>query len=254
MERIGIATDLVVASLATRSNSRGGRPNEIVPIADAKRLPPLQSEDVDRIGRFVVWTDTAGQVTLARPLSDTSRLALERRAHELQCAVAPYSDEHRDEVLGAISGMLGGFPSMQRYDQVAALGMAAAYAWTVRERPPWAIQHGCNLIRSGEAGLNRAYCPTEPEFNQLAKRVAAPYVEALRRSRQLLKADVLPEPRPKPSREEIEAKLGRTLAKPPPDPCYAARAFSDLEARKVRREGCVPPDDFQETLPPSVPL
>jgi hypothetical protein len=107
--------------------------------------------------------------------------------------------------------MLGGFPNMQRHDRKAALGIAIAYLELAAERPPWAILKACQLVRVGEAGLNPGFCPTEPEFNILARRIVAPYAEALRSARQLLDADVREELKPKLSREEIEAKLGRKI-------------------------------------------
>jgi hypothetical protein len=137
---------------------------------------------------------------------------------------------------------------MQRHDRVAALGMAAAYLWTVRERPPWAIESGCNLLRVGEAALNRSFCPSEREFSDVVKRLVAPYVDALRRVRLLLSAVVRPPDPPKLSQEEIEAKLGRRISAPPIDGHCMARALSDLEVRKARRQGTLP------DVPLSVPL
>jgi hypothetical protein len=255
MERIGTkAVAAAVDSLRFSLNSRGERRNEIAPIADADRLPELRSPEVTRVERFVQWTDSAGQLTLPPPLGDETRSRLTTRAHDLERAIAPCREEHRDRLLGAIAGMLGAFPTMQRHDRVAALGMAAAYLWTVRERPPWAIVNGCNLVRVGQAGLNRSFCPSEPEFSDIVKRLVAPYVDALRRVRLLLSAAVRPPDPPKLSREEIEAKLGRRIGAPPTDEHYMARALSDLEARKARRDPDLPPLPGTVPLLPDVPL
>lgn len=200
--------------LSTLSNSRGGPPNAIVPIANSDHLPELHSWDLARIERLVVWTSAAGQLELARPLSGEETSWLSLRVHELERALEPWRGDSRDDLLGAISRMLGGFPNMQRHDRTAALGIAIAYLELAAERPPWAILKACHLVRAGEAGLNPGFCPTEPEFNILARRCVAPYVEALRRARQLLDADVREELKPKLSREEIEAKLGRKIRDP----------------------------------------
>jgi hypothetical protein len=242
MERIGTVVGKAVEVLrSTPSNSGGTRANEIVPIADTDQLPPLRSPEVDRLERLVGWTDsvagmnTACQLSLLCPLSDASRSILHRRIHELERAIAPCRENSRDKLLGAISGMLGAFPMMQRLDRIAALGIAAAYLWTVRERPPWAIAKACELVRSAEANLSRGYCPTEPEFSHLVKECVAPYLDALRRARQLLHAEVLPAPKPKLSREEIEAKLGRKLGTPPASPLdYAAAAEATRERARDR--------------------
>ena len=128
-----------------------------------------------------------GTAVLRRPFNDVERSALEKRVWSLKCAVAPPQEEHRDSLLAAIVGMLGAFPAMQRYDELTGLALAAAYLWSARERPPWAILKACHMVRSGTAGLNRAFCPSEPEFNAVAERCASAWVDALRRAKELLR-------------------------------------------------------------------
>jgi hypothetical protein len=206
---------VVADLLSTLSHSRGGPANAIVPIANSDHLPEVHSRDLSRIERLVVWTSAAGQLELARPLTGEETAWLSVRMHALERALEPWRGDSRDDLLGVISRMLGGFPNMQRHDRVAALGIAMAYLEVAAECPPWAILKACQLVRRGKAGLNPSFCPTEPEFNILARRLLAPYVEALRRARQLLDADVREELKPKLGRKEIEAKLGRKIRDPP---------------------------------------
>jgi len=105
----------------------------------------------------------------------------------------------------------------------------------------------CQMVRLGTAGLNPAYCPSEPEFNILIGRLIDPYVDALRRTECLMTAKIDAPSPPKPTREEIEAKLGRPLGsrassktQAPPVPAgdgkHAQRVFAELAARKTQRE------------------
>jgi hypothetical protein len=134
--------------------------------------------------------------------------------------------------------MLGAFPAMQRYDDLTALAIAAAYLWSARERPHWATLKACDMVRSGSAGLNRAFCPSEPEFNAIAERCADAYVSALRRAEELL-AGVDAQTRAK------QLLAGKAPRSSPPAPAkpkdqgdggHAARALADLEARRTWRD------------------
>jgi hypothetical protein len=110
------------------------------------------------------------------------------------------------------------------------------------------------MVRSGTAGLNHAFCPTEPEFNAIAGRCAEFYARLLRRTKQLLAAGVYtpPPPKPRPSvgpwccllcKEELAITKNRSRAVPsdgaysaPSNGVHAARAIADLEARRWARE------------------
>jgi hypothetical protein len=216
MQHIGT---VVAASLSIRSSSHGGRlVNQPVSITSEDYLPPLSVLPLDRdLLRVVEFWEGGGVVSgapvLRRPFNGAEQSALERRVHELRCAVAPFDGRNRDALLQEISGMLGGFPTMQRFDQVAALSMAAAYLLTARERPHWAIIKACRMVRGGTAGLAVAYCPSEPEFNTLIGRRVEPYADKLRRMQRLLDAKAEPPTPPKLTREEIEARLGRPLGR-----------------------------------------
>jgi hypothetical protein len=234
-----------------RSNSHGGRQvNQIVPTTREDRLPALHVREVDRDLHAVVMFWEGGGVgtgtpVLRRPFNADEQSLLDHRTWELRCAVAPFQDRNRDELLQAISMMLG-FPNMQRLDRSAALSMAVAYLSLTKERPHWAIVKACLMVRLGTAGLNPAYCPSEPEFNILIGRLVDPYVDALRRTECLMVAKIAPPSPPKPTRAEIEAKLGHPLstpsseAKAAPVPAgdgkHAVRVMAELAARKVRKE------------------
>jgi transposase len=192
------------------------------------QMKPEQAE-IARLKREV-----AGTPVLRRPFSDAELSALQGRVWSLSCGVAPPQETHRDALLRAILGMLGGFPMMQRYDEVAGLAIAAAYLWSARKRPRWAILKACDMVRSGNAGLNLAFCPSEAEFNTIAGRCADPYVNALRRAKELLAAvdgrakqllagrTEAPREAPRP----MPAKSGQRELR---DGRHVARALADLE-------------------------
>jgi hypothetical protein len=245
MERLGT----LAASLATRSDlAASARPvRAVIPTTRERDLPPLFVPEIDReLPRLVMFWEggsasgeSKGMAVLRRPFTDVERTALEERVWSLTCAVAPPQEADRDTLLEAISGMLGAFPAMQRHDDLTAMAIAAGYLWTARERPPWAILKACGLVRSGAAGLNRAFCPSEPEFNAIAERCTAAWVDALRRTKELLagidrqtrakqllagKAASAPRPpTPRPNDRKLPSGDGK----------HAARALADLEARKT---------------------
>jgi hypothetical protein len=223
-----------------------------VAITHEDRLPAIYVREIDRDLRDLVrcWEGGAvgsGTPMLRRPLNDTERSALEHRIWELRCALTPFENSDREALGRAINGMLGAFPTMQRFDQVAALSMGRAYLSLAERRPYWAIVKACQMVRLGTAGLNSGFCLSEPEFNSLVGRLVEPYVNALRRAECLLAAKIEPPASPRPTREELEAKLGRRLdppsshePKPPAMPAgdggHAARVIADLAARKAMRE------------------
>jgi hypothetical protein len=149
--------------------------------------------------------------------------------------------------------MLGAFPAMQRFDQHAALGIAASYMMIARQAPHWAIVKTCEMVRADQAGINPDFCPSEPQFVTIVAGLVKPYADALRRAEQLLEVKVDAPSGPKLTRAEIEARLGRPLGsgisfkvQAPPvsvgDGKHASRALANLAAQKARREaGSVPP-------------
>jgi hypothetical protein len=213
MERIGT----VVASLSTPTSLPNAQPaRQVIPTTREDRLPAIFVREIDRDLQCVVafWESGgvgAGTPVLRRALKASEQALLERRVWELRCAVAPFEARSRDALLQAISGMLGAFPNMQRFDQQTALGIAANYLMIVRQQPHWAIVKACEMVRTNAAGLSPGFCPSEPEFVTAVARLAKPYAGALQRAEQLLQGKANDPPPPKLTREEIEAKLGRRL-------------------------------------------
>jgi hypothetical protein len=228
------AVGAVAASLVTQLRSPAATQVSI-PILREDRLPALFVLAVDRSipDRVVMFWENGGvglgTPVLRRRLTDAEKSALEQRASELRDALAPWPESSRDKLLEEISGMLGAFPSMQRLDEETAMCMAAAYLWTVRGRPHWAISKGCGMVRAGAAGFNPSYCPSEPEFNKMIGRLIADYVNRLAATERLLAAKAEQRPVRPVSLQPIPT------ASPGSDRNHAARAIADLQARKVQR-------------------
>jgi hypothetical protein len=221
---------------------------DIVPITREDQLPAPVNLETDRTipDRVLMWTGSNGEAELRRSLTLDERTKLERRDSELRSALAPWPPSSREVLETEVSLMLN-FPANRGLDETAAMGFVAHYLQLTRSRPHWAIVKACRMVRLGKAGLPPAYCPTEPEFNQLIDREVAYYERALAKARKVLDAKVRPPDPPKPTRAEIEAKLGRPIgeakaeAKAPvrstvDDGNHAARVMADIAARKAQRE------------------
>ena len=139
----------------------------------------------------------------------------------LAAMAAPTTGRHGDRCASAVSGMLNGFPAMSRLDIESALATVGGYLHVVRNYPTWAIIKACEQVRAGQAGLNTSFCPSEPEFCELVRKLVAPYALQLRKTEALLVA--------KPP----NAEAPREAAQPAPqirkpDTGYAKRAVIDL--------------------------
>lgn len=141
--------------------------------------------------RLVCFRDIRGRPELVRELTTDERAALELRVSSLKDSLEPYAPHDRTACAAAISGMIGGFSVMHRHSGEVAAAITAAYLWTVRERPRWAIEQACSDIRGGKASLAPNYCPNEPEFNVVIGNVLAPYKAKLAAASDLLKAAVI---------------------------------------------------------------
>ncbi len=103
----------------------------------------------------------------------------------------------------------------------ASTRLCGGYLHVVRNYPTWAIIKACEQVRAGQAGLNTSFCPSEPEFCELVRKLVAPYALQLRKTEALLVA--------KPP----NAEAPREAAQPAPqirkpDTGYAKRAVIDL--------------------------
>jgi hypothetical protein len=221
---------------------------ETLPIKLGEDLPAIFDRDADRAipDRVLAWVGSDGGAELRRPLATAERKTLERRVGSLQRALVPWSKADRNLLEGEISLMFSGFPSMQKLDDVAATGLVAQHLQSVRPYPFWAVSKACRLVRTGQAGLPLQYCPSEPEFNAVVRRLVSDYERRLVEAQRLLDAKVQKPPAPKQTREEIEVRLGHSLgprasseAQPAPVPAgdgkHAERVFAELAARKARR-------------------
>lgn len=141
--------------------------------------------------RVVCFRDMRGRPEIVRALTVDERSALANRLASLETALEPYQADDRIACGAAISGMIGAFAVMQRHSGEVAAAITAAYLWTVRDRPRWAIEQACSDIRSGRAGLAPNYCPNEPEFNIAVGKVLAPFRIRLAAAKDLLSAEVV---------------------------------------------------------------
>jgi hypothetical protein len=233
---------------ATSPHSRA-----IVPVTDRADLPAIFEPAVDRtltdcvVGFWIGRTDDdRGTPELRRALEPDERARFEARALALRRAVAPALQANEADLLSAISRMLGGWPQLQRLDQVAALAMAKSYQWTVRNQPPWAILLACEKVGEGAApGINPAFPLSEAQFAIEVRRHVDGYRKALWETEAVLNARVIAAPVvEKLPREEIEAKLGRPIGDRPQPPVkgeagkadgkHQQRVAEDLERRRMR--------------------
>jgi hypothetical protein len=183
----------LVASLSSQLSS--ARELTIVPVEDSSQVPAIFVRETDRdIPERVVswWYEGIAKPipVLRRSLREDERITLERRRRDLLIALAaPADGHHGDRCAGAVAGMLAGFPAMSRHDIKAATAMVAGYLSIVGDLPPWAIMKASRMVRSGQAGLNMSFCPSEPEFCGVVKRIVAPYEERRRKIDALLLAE-----------------------------------------------------------------
>jgi hypothetical protein len=183
----------LVASLSSQLS--WARELTIVPVEDSSQVPAIFVRETDRdIPERVVswWYEGIAKPVpvLRRSLREDERTTLERRRRDLLIALAAPADcHHGDRCAGAVAGMLAGFPAMSRHDIKAATAMVAGYLSIVGDLPPWAIIKASRVVRSGQAGLNMSFCPSEPEFCGVVKRIVAPYEERRRKIDALLLAE-----------------------------------------------------------------
>jgi hypothetical protein len=212
-----------------------------------------QEADID-IPRRVqgAWKPTGGVRVLHRALTSAERAAVTMRAQDLEEALRPYAPDEREDVEIALFAMLGGFRSMrQQADNAEAVIQVLRNV--LREFPAWAIEQGCLIIAQGRGvdadgkPLDRTWPPNDPQVHAVVTEVVRIHCKNLQQARDLLNAPVEQIETPRPSREELEAKLGRPLndsrrlSPPAPikdghDSKHMQRVLADIEARRLRRE------------------
>jgi hypothetical protein len=214
----------LAASIASQCTLR--REPAPAPILDSKQLPKFFVREVDRDipDRVVAWYENGQELitpNLRRALTAGERATLSQRRDELETALAaPVTGRHGDRCATAVSGMLSAFPLMARLDMESAVATVGGYLHTVRNYPPWAVIKASEQVRTGMAGLNTSFCPSEPDFCELVRKIVAPYELQLHKTEALLSA--------KPP----SAEPSRQAPRPPPqarrpDTGYARRAIID---------------------------
>jgi hypothetical protein len=211
------------------------------PISDRSRVPAefVRETDRDIPDRVTAWHEgLTDKPVLRRALTNSEGVALMRRREDLLRALAaPSNGRHGDRCASAVSAMLAGFPTMARLDIESATATVGGYLHVVRSCPPWAVITACDQVRTGRAGLSTSYCPSEPEFCTVVRRIVATYELQLRKTEALLDAE--PPKAPEPFRREV------LKPKPAPDTGYARRATTDLAINKLRREMAESPSVFE---------
>lgn len=185
--------------------------------------------------------DDDGVWLLYRLPSEDERAALVRRQAALEIAATP-ALPHESAV--AVVQMFSGFPSYRAGEADAEM-MATQYATVLRKYPAWAIRAACDEISSGRLvgdealNLNPAFPPSAEQVAIVTAREVRALERELVEVREVLTGRV-EDHHPRPTKEEIEAKLGRAIGtKPapaalPPDRAKVLKA--DLAERRARNE------------------
>lgn len=246
MDNIGTA---VVQVLQQAAN-----PTPSLPSKPPGARPPLLDRTTDYEIPARVWSNWKpefGPRSLRRELTRDERAAVALRAEAIGCAMVPFTSAESDLVDGAIHGLLAGFRS-GRPGLEGAEAMAEVTKAVLRKFPAWAIVAGCQKIVRGEIeGLSRDWAPSDRAIHDVVADIVRPYQQVLDNARALLAAPVEPPEPPRLTREEIEAKLGRSVKDgarvhkisdepeadaPRPDGKHAQRVAADLAARAARRQ------------------
>ena len=202
---------------------------------------------------------------LSEPLSPDVRNTLMHRSDVLAACLAPAAKSEHQQMAAAISLMLGGFGGST---SGPAEHLTAIYVSEMRDLPLWAIVGACKAISRGEVeGASLDFKPSVARLRQAVRALMAPWDEEMFHLREVLNAEALkPEDEdmrkrtdalvgtfaagltaepPRPTLEELEAKLGRPIGPRPRKPIpkvwegdgkHAQRVAADLERRRKLRE------------------
>jgi hypothetical protein len=118
--------------------------------------------------------------SIARELTPGERARVQRRRDELQIGCSPFLPSEDDRVIAALSEMLGGFRSLQRQGDEAAVAALAVLRRLVAEFPVWAIEEACEALKRGTAILDgrrisHEYPPNDSQVYGVIKEILAPY-------------------------------------------------------------------------------
>lgn len=249
METIGRAIAAVAAKAAA---GVGLQPTlSIKPVLPAKRdangLPSIADEECDiAIPRRVLsaWIPDGGQRAVIRALTAKERALVEGRAGALRDALRPFAPTEQGRVNAEIAAMFNGFRSMRQQDEDVTATVEVTRR-VLREFPLWAISRGCLLIAQKKADLDPKWPPNDSQIYGVVEEIVRYFRARLVAADGLLSAPVESPDPPRPTAEEIAARLGREvgpLASKPKrrdpfegDGKHAQRVMADIEARRARR-------------------
>lgn len=193
------------------------------------------------------WAPEHGLRPLRRALTERERSAVGYRAETLRGGLHRFVAKDTNVVRAVLHGMLGGFRSLRQQDDNAEMSVNVLLC-VLREFPAWAIEEACIRIATGQTDLNERWPPSDAQIHDLVASIAAPYQKLLEQADALLSAPVDAPMEPvRPSKDEVEAKLGRPITPPiaktvpdepqvPVDGNHMARVLADIAARKGRAE------------------
>ena len=196
------------------------------------------------------WIPAKGKRAIVRAFTDAERDCVQRRHAELTRGLEPFLPQQRDRIRAPLHAMLGGFRSLRESGEDAETAVEVLLA-VLRDFPAWAIEEACIRIARRDIDidppLDRRWAPSDSQIYAAVSAIVQPFRKALATAQALLDAPVALPPAPRPSRAEIESKLGRavndrTVAPATPVPAeigdgkHAQRVMEDLRRRKALAE------------------
>lgn len=135
---------------------------------------------------------------------------VKRRAVSIRDALRPFEREEIAIVNSTLAAMLGGFRSMRQQGEDVE-GTVEVLRHVLREFPVWAIADGCMKIAQNKAGLDPTWPPNDSQVYDVVAEVVRYWRARLATAESMLSAAVQEAAPARPSRSDIEAKLGRPL-------------------------------------------
>lgn len=198
------------------------------------------------------WIPSRGKRAIVRAFTDAERGGLQKRHAELTRGLEPFLPQQRDRIRAPLHAMLGGFRSLRESGEDAETAVEVLLA-VLRDFPAWAIEEACMRIARRDIDidppLDRRWAPSDSQIYAVVSAIVQPFRKALATAQALLDAPVALPPAPRPSRVEIETKLGRAVSDrsavatttPVPteigDGKHAQRVMEDLKRRKALAAG-----------------
>jgi hypothetical protein len=168
---------------------------KVTPLAESQSgfgsLPVIKSTTekpsfIDRVADYEIpklwrdWDVRGIPRSIARELSPGERTHMQRRHDELYIGCSSFLPSEKDRVIAALSEMLGGYRSLQRQSEEAAVAALEVLRRLLARFPLWAIEQGCTVISDGAAMLNGRHVgigwpPDDSQICLLIKEIVAPY-------------------------------------------------------------------------------